>query len=285
MQIIRLGGAGPQNSVLPANEISPIDELIGAIPDMPGMTLRRYWWQSDRAMLQKLKGNNHPVWYDRQNGAALIGRSTAFPTRGTAFTTTPAYNEEPRETYTVTGSVRMDAVVGPPGPLSAPSDILDLDANTIYLAFRAGAVPDGLYRVFGTAEPIPGETPTDDVMAMGMFNGTLRVLNDAGTANLLSGVSDYRNIPIVVRVSKSGTHGMSLAVNGVQIAHNPLLTSPLISRTFSLFGAGGSPGSNNFQGTIRHLMIFAGADLAKDKFYQSADQLVTQHLMADIGIL
>lgn len=278
MNIIDLAGLSP-DSPAPRNIASASDRQIARIPDLAdGTRLGRYWWQADRGFLRPDPDTGRAVWLDRMNpGARLTATAATWPTRDAQFTSTPATGSLAMGTFTVAGGVRMNA----------EGDILDAAANTVYLGIRPITGAASVIRYFGPVDAVASAAPTDDVLAFGAFNGLLRLLTEDAAGAVLSDSTglDRRGTTIVVRVAKSTTYGASIAVNGVEVARDASKTSALINRTFALFGMGSSPVSTQFYGSIRHCMVFAGADFSADPYFAAADAVVTARLKADLGIL
>lgn len=278
MNIIELSGLSNDNNPAPQNVVSDSDRLIASIPDLAdGTRLGRYWWQADRGFVRRDKDTGRAVWYDRLSpGAKLKATTDVWPTRSAIFTSTPATGSKVLDTLTVAGTVRMNA----------EGNILDSLANTVYLGIRPTPGLSALIRYFGASDTVGSSAPTDDVLNFGAFNGILRLVTEDAAASVLTAPSvDYRDTTIVVRVSKSTVYGSAIAVNGVEVARDAAKNSALINRTFSLFGLGATPESAQFHGSIRHLMLFTGADFSKDPYFAAADAIVTARLKADLGIV
>ena len=277
MNIIELSGLNP-NSAAPRNVVSDSDRLIASIPDhADGSRLGRYWWMADRGFLRADPDTGRAVWHDRISpGAKLTATTATWPLRDEVFTSTPATGSKKQGSFTVAGAVRMHS----------EGSILDASANTIYLALRPVAGSASLIRVFGPQSVLPGTNPRDDALAVGLFDGNPRMLSDDGTLSILSApASDYRSQNVVLRVCKSTTYGASIAVNGVEVARDAGKTSALADRTLALFGIGSTPASAQFFGSIRHLLVFAGADFSADPYFGASDAVVTARLKADLGIV
>ena len=276
MNIIELAGLNP-NSPAPRNVVSESDRQIARIPDhADGRRLGRHWWQADRGFLRAHPDTGRAVWSDRLTpGARLVATAAAWPTRDEVFTSTPATGSKKGGSFTVAGAVRMHS----------EGNILAADANTVYLAMRPTAGAAALVRVFGPQNVLPGDAPRDDALAFGLFDGNPRILSDDGAASMLiAPASDYRGQNVVLRIAKSTTYGASIAINGVEVARDASRTAALIDRTFALFGMGNAPVTTQTYGSVRHLMIFAGADFSADPYFAAADAVVTARLKADIGI-
>jgi hypothetical protein len=178
--------------------------------------------------------------------------------------------------FTVAGNVRMHS----------DGNILDASANTIYLAMKPLAAASALARIFGPQNVLAGDAPRDDALGFGLLDGNPRMLSEDGTASvLIAPAADYRGQNVVFRVAKSTTWGSSIAINGVEVARDATDTAALIDRTFALFGLGGGAAISQAYCSIRHLMIFAGADFSADAYYSASDAVVTARLKADIGIV